>query len=158
MSFIEIVRLRQEYLDHLLLFFKEINFPEYRNDFSPHPFDAENAHRICTYRGRDLYYSMLLDNSQIIGYCMLRGWDEGYDTPSLGICVLKKYQRLGMGRLLMNFLEAVARLNGSVAILLKVKKDNMAAKNLYLTQKYIFSEYDENFLIGHKSLERIIKP
>ncbi len=88
----------------------------------------------------------------MVGYGILRGWDEGYDVPSIGLCVLKKYQGMGLGRLLLNFLEVVSRLSGSSKTMLKVKKDNSAAKGLYESERYVFKEYNEEFLIGFKQL------
>jgi len=152
MPSIEIIKLRNEHTEKLIRFFNEINSPDYIKDFSPHPFDEEHARRVCNYQGHDYYYSILLDRENIIGYFMLRGWDEGYDTPSIGLCVLKKYQGLGLGSLIMNFLEKVARLNGCSKVMLKVKKDNTVAKTLYVSHGYIFTEYNDEFLVGFKSI------
>ncbi len=152
MPIIEIVTLRPVHQKSLTGFFEKINLPEYTKDFLPHPFNAENAKRICEYQGKDMYYSILLDGEDIIGYCMLRGWDEGYEIPSVGLCVLKEYQRKGLGRLLLNFLEVVSKSEGASEVMLKVKKDNEIAKRLYKSQKYVFKEYNEEFLIGYKGL------
>ncbi len=152
MPLIEIEKLRPEHLECLTDFFKEIDAPEYRKDFLPHPFSAEHAKLICNYKGRDLYFSILMDRKEMIGYGMLRGWDEGYEVPSIGLCILKKYQGIGLGKLLLNFLETVSRLQGCDKTMLKVKKDNQAAKSLYESQRYVFKEYNEEFLIGFKKL------
>jgi ribosomal protein S18 acetylase RimI-like enzyme len=152
MSSIEIIRLRPEHGDMLLRFFEEINVPQYTANFSPHPFDREQAKLSCNYRGRDLYYSVILNREKIIGYCMLRGWDEGYEIPSLGLCVLKEYQGFGLGRAMMNFLETVSRLRGCTKTMLRVRKDNSTARKLYLSQGYVFNDRNEDFLIGFKDL------
>ncbi len=149
---IEIVRLRPEHQNSLTGFFEKIILPEYTKDFSPHPFNAENAKRVCDYQGRDLYYSILLDGKDIIGYGMLRGWDEGYDIPSMGLCILKTYQGKGLGRLLLNFLEVVSRLEGANKVMLKVKKGNEIAIRLYESQEYVFEKFNEDFLIGFKNI------
>jgi ribosomal protein S18 acetylase RimI-like enzyme len=154
MPLIEIEKIRPEHLARLKEFFREIDAPDYRKDFSPHPFDAEQAMRICNYGGRDLYFAILMDRKEMVGYGMLRGWDEGYEVPAIGLCILKKYQGIGLGKLLLNFLETVSRLAGSSKTMLKVKKDNVAAKGLYESQQYVFKEYNEEFLIGFKKLPR----
>jgi len=41
---------------------------------------------------------------------MLRGMDEGYSTPMLGIAVDKRYEGIGVGKLLMQFLEVETKL------------------------------------------------
>src|SRR6266576_2540306 len=49
--------------------------------FRPHVF---NAKEITNYSGLDLYLGIWVDK-RLQGYAMLRGWDEGYSVPSLGI-------------------------------------------------------------------------
>lgn len=158
MSLIEIIRLRPEHGDMLVRFFEEINTPQYTEKFSPHPFNHEHADLICDYRGRDLYYSVLLNGERIIGYCMLRGWDDGYEIPSLGLCMLKEYEGFGVGRAMMNFLEAVSRIRGCSQVMLKVRKDNAAARNLYSSQGYVFNEHNGDFFIGFKDISKGTAP
>lgn len=152
MTSIEIVKLRHEHLERLMFFFSQIDSLEYAKDFSPHPFDEEYARFVCHYEGKDAYYAVLLDEEEIVAYCMMRGWDEGYEIPSLGLCVLKRYQGFGLGSAIMNFLEASSRLRGCSKVMLKVKKDNAAARNLYAGQGYSFKEHNEDFLVGFKDI------
>lgn len=152
MHSIEIIRLRAEHAGRLADFFKTIDTSEYRKDFAPHPFNEEYAKFVCNYDGSDLYFSVLHDGKEIIGYGILRGWDEGYEVPSIGLCILKKYQGSGLGRLLLNFLEIVSRLRGCSTVMLKVKKDNPVAKKLYESQGYDLKEHNEDFLIGYKKI------
>lgn len=49
--------------------------------FRPHPFTAIEVHRIATRAGHDLN-GMLMVGRRLVAYGMLRGWDEGYETPS----------------------------------------------------------------------------
>ena len=149
---IEIVHLNAAHYKLLSRFFKEINTPDYIKDFSPHPFTTEHAEHICNYNGTDLYYAVLLEKERIVGYGMLRGWDEGYDVPSLGICILREHQSSSLGELLMLFLEVAARKRGCERIMLKVKSDNSTAISLYKKFGYIFEEYDKVFLVGLKDL------
>jgi len=44
---------------------------------------------------------------------MLRGWDEGYETPSLGIAVHPDARGLGLARTFMGFLHAAASFQGA---------------------------------------------
>jgi len=152
MSAIEIIRLNPHYLTSLTNFFAEIDSPKYTDFFSPHPFNAEYAKRVCDYEGKDLYYAILQDPIKIIGYGMLRGWDEGHDIPSIGLCILREYQGSGLGKLLLQFLEMVVRFNGCDKVMLKIKKNNTVAMRLYEKAKYSFKEYDEQFWVGFKNL------
>lgn len=149
---LEIVRLREEHVEQLKKFFEAINSPPYIDDFSPHPFDSSNAERICKYQGKDKYCAILLNGEAVIGYGLLRGWDEGYEVPALGLCVLKEYHGKGLGKLLINFLETVSRMEGALNVMLKVKKNNEIAKKLYLSQGFDLKEYNDDFFIGHKKL------
>lgn len=149
---IEIVRLRPAHFEPLERFFRAINDASYIENFSPHPFDSTNAARVCNYNGRDKYFAILLNGETVVGYGMLRGWDEGYEVPAIGLCVLKEYQGKGLGKLFMNFLETASRMEGASKVMLKVKKNNTAAKMLYLKHGFDFKEYDDAFLIGHKNL------
>ncbi|MBS1238494.1 MAG: GCN5-related N-acetyltransferase [Deltaproteobacteria bacterium] len=148
----EIVRLRPEHVESLETFFQDINSPEYTKDFNPFPFDGERARVLCNYQGKDFYCALIRGSKEIIGLGMLRGWDEGYEVPSIGLCILKKYQCMGLGRLLLNFLEIVAAMRGNGRVMLKVKKDNQQAKKLYKNNDYIFSEYNDEYLIGYKDM------
>jgi ribosomal protein S18 acetylase RimI-like enzyme len=87
----------------------------------------------------------------VIAYGLLRGWDEGYDTPSLGIAVSPRSQRNGIGRRLMEHLHDVARARGATRVRLKVYRENTPAVRLYEAFGYSFeAEGDE--LIGVRKL------
>ncbi len=61
-----------------------------------------------------------MHEGSIVAYGMLRGWDEGYETPSLGIAVHSEWQARGVGRRMMEHLHQVARVRGAKRIRLKV--------------------------------------
>ncbi len=82
------------------------------------------------------------------GYGMLRGWDEGYEIPSLGIAILPGYQRKGLGRLLMTHLHEVARQRGAKRIRLKVYARNAAAVSLYSSLGYKLEPIDGGQYLG----------
>ncbi len=148
----EIVRLRPIHAESLITFFAEINTEEYTRDFSPFTFDPDMAQRICNHQGRDLYYAILMHDREVAGIGMLRGWDEGYDVPSIGLCILKRYQNRGVGTLMLAFLEMVLGIRGCTRVMLKVRRDNAKAKKLYEDKKYMFEEYDDIYLIGYKGI------
>jgi ribosomal protein S18 acetylase RimI-like enzyme len=145
---LEIVRLSRQHHDLLCDFFRIIDTEKITKDFHPHPFTQEYAKRLCDYRGKDLYFAVLKGENKIIGYGMLRGWDEGYEVPSLGICIHPEYQGSGVGRLLMLHLIQSARLQGAERIILKVRKENIRAKNLYTSFGFRLAELDNEYLRG----------
>ena len=83
---------------------------------------------------------------------MLRGWDEGYTIPSLGVAAASEYRGTGLGRLMMDYLHAVARLSGAPSIMLRVYKGNEAAVQLYQRLGYDLTELNEHEWRGTLSL------
>ena len=116
--------------------------------FHPHPLTDEAATQLAQYQGEDLYY-LLVDNGLVLAYGMLRGWNDGYEIPSLGIAVSPACRGKGLGELLMNFLQSAARNKGAKKIRLKVHKENVAACDLYKRLGYQLEERSgEEQLIG----------
>ena len=99
--------------------------------FSPHPFDREAVARIAGHRGRDRYLVGRFGKGALVAYGMLRGWDAGYDVPSLGISVHPSVRGRGVGALMMETLHAEALRAGARAVRLRVHPHNMAALGLY---------------------------
>lgn len=111
--------------------------------FHPHPFTDDSAKVISQYSGSDLYY-LLVDGKQVLAYGILRGWDEGYDVPSLGILVHPQARGGKLGELMMYFLHCAARRKGSRQVRLKVYSENTSARSLYAKLGYKFDSAEEN--------------
>ena len=122
--------------------------------FHPHPFTPEAAHERATYDGEDLYFG-LFEAGTMLGYAMLRGWDEGYEIPSLGIVIHPDAKGQGLGRRMMEFLRTAASRRGARTIRLRVYPDNLAAVNLYRSLGYQLSpEEDGRLWVGFLDLVR----
>jgi GNAT superfamily N-acetyltransferase len=106
--------------------------------FRPHPMDAEGAARIVGLNGRDLYLLGVVQG-EAVAYGMLRGWDEDYPVPSLGIGVRKDALRMGYGRAMMLALHEAARASGASTVRLRVNPENVAALSLYRSLGYRFA-------------------
>lgn len=119
--------------------------------FHPHPFTDEEAKRRAQYSGRDLYLA-LVDRDRVIGYGMLRGLDEGYEIPSLGIAIHPSERGTGLGKLLMHFLHIAARRRGASRIRLKVHAENTIGIQLYEQLGYTFQGEEGGQLIGYLEL------
>jgi ribosomal protein S18 acetylase RimI-like enzyme len=115
--------------------------------FHPHPFTADYASHLAAYKGRDLYY-VAAQRDTVLAYGMLRGWDEGYSVPSLGIAVLGCARGTGLARTFMQFLHTAARYHGATRIRLKVYPENVAARRLYETLGYRFEAGTDHQLLG----------
>ena len=150
---VEIRRIRKSDQATLLEFFAQLVFCGLDRTFHPHSFTEEVAYKICTQRMRDWYAGVFLQQSRLrtmVAYVMLRGWDAGYEVPSFGLCVLPDYQRVGLGRLLLEYAVMVARFRGSPAVRLKVYPDNIRAVEMYRAYGFQYNNDLENGqLVGY---------
>lgn len=153
---IEIVRPQPALVPALTEFFRLIDRPEIKEVFHPHDFTSSEAQRLCHYQGKDEYYLILRDQT-VLGYGLLRGWDEGYEIPSLGICIHPQMKGKGLGLALMHHLVAAARVRGAPSMILKVKKDNREAIKLYLKLGFVLAEHDNQYLKGTLNLSSLRK-
>ena len=86
---------------------------------------------------------------------MLRGWDEGYAIPSLGVVIHPEAQGQGIGRLMMEFLRIAAIRREAEKIRLRVALAHKPALSLYRSLGYdLRPDGDERFLVGFLSLTR----
>jgi ribosomal-protein-alanine N-acetyltransferase len=145
--------LTAEWSQRLLMFLRDleaINDGEY---FHPHPFTDSVLDEIIQKVHDDLYY-ILVQGNNILGYGMLRGWDEGYEIPSLGIAIHPQARGQGLGKLFMRFLSAAAKRKGATKIRLRVKPGNATAIMLYKNLGYRFEADEAGLLVGFLELNR----
>jgi ribosomal protein S18 acetylase RimI-like enzyme len=100
--------------------------------FHPHPFDPATASLIANHSGLDVYLGFFRDE-KLVGYAMLRGWDEGYEVPAFGIAVAPEHEGLGIGGQLLRACVEEARARGAERMMLKVHADNRRALQWYLS-------------------------
>lgn len=115
--------------------------------FHPFPLDAVSANAIANAGGRDRFL-IAVAAEEVLALGMLRGWDEGYDTPSLGIAVRPGARGRGIARALMVRLHDEARLAGSSRIRLTVDSANERAISLYVSLGYVFTNDVQDPLTG----------
>jgi len=143
---IEFRRLTAEWTGPLLVFLSDLKDKDLEY-FRPHPFTNEAVEKIISNTHRDLYY-VLAEGEHVLAYGMLRGWDEGYEVPSLGIAVHPQARGKGLGKALMHFLGAAAKWNGATRVRLKVNRGNARAARLYKSLGYEFGCEEEEYLVG----------
>jgi len=132
-----------ELTDPLEEFFAALESAGDSKSFHPHPLTPEAAQRIANYHGKDLYY-VAINEGTILAYGMLRGWEEGYTVPSLGIAVHPEFRGCGLGVAMMHFLHIAASCRGATEIRLKVYPENIPAIRMYEGLGYKFSEDHED--------------
>jgi len=87
--------------------------------FRPHDLGPAGARQVAGYMGRDVYLIGFL-GSVPVAYGMLRGWDEGYRVPSLGIAIRMATGDRGLGRRMMEALHRAVRARGGERVRLRV--------------------------------------
>ncbi|WP_035242071.1 GNAT family N-acetyltransferase [Desulfobacter vibrioformis] len=143
MQTLEFKKVSPEFQKSIEVFFKDLEESGIGRYFHPHPLSKAEAQRISQYAGQDLYYVAVIAN-RVLGYGLLRGWDEGYTIPSLGISLHPSAQGQGLGRAFMYFLHAATRQRGAVKVKLKCYPDNIRSVNLYKSLGYTFQAVEED--------------
>ncbi|MFM7135852.1 MAG: GNAT family N-acetyltransferase [Planctomycetota bacterium] len=104
-----------------------------RRFFHPHPFSREAIEPLVD--SRDEYW-LLVKGEAVVGYGMLRGWEEGYAIPSLGIAVAASNRGQGHGERIMHFLHGRAARRRANQVRLTVEAENQPARALYYKLGY----------------------
>ncbi len=104
------------------------------------------ASRICALRGKDVYLIGTVGDVGV-AYGMLRGLDEGFLVPSLGIGIRHDREGRGYGRAMMAALHDAARATGADRVRLRVHPDNTRAAALYRSVGYRETGMDRNEIV-----------
>lgn len=89
----------------------------------------------------DCYLGFFVQD-ELIGFFMLRGFDEGYQIPSYGVFISEKYSSVGLARLSVMHAIAFCKLNRINKLMLKVHPSNTAALNLYRDVGFVENHID----------------
>jgi len=127
---------------HLKEFFKTIKGDKF---FHPFPFTKKTIDKILA-ADKDLYFYSW-DKEKIVGMCMLRGFDEGYEIPSFGIIVHPDYRDKGIGSAGLDMATEVCERLKCKKIRLTVDEGNERAKRMYKKAGFKFNKN-----IGFKKL------
>lgn len=151
---IEIIRVSQQWKSALKQFLLMLESNGDNIYFSPHAFDHTTLDKIVANTNEDLHY-VLVEGSVVLGYGLLRGWNEGYAIPSLGIAIAPEARGQGLATMLMHFLHTAAHRNGATQVRLRVLKLNEKARSLYSALGYQFEndDFNEQFLVGYKQID-----
>ena len=129
-NIVTIRQVQEKDLEALALFLEENDRPEIKRQFHPFPLTSQTARQIASAGQLDRYYVTIV-NGKIVGLCMLRGWDEGFEIPSFGVLVDHRHQGLGLSRQMTEFAIAEARRLSCHTIRLSVYASNIRAVQLY---------------------------
>jgi RimJ/RimL family protein N-acetyltransferase len=101
--------------------------PAVIEQFHPFPLTRETARRLAHERTRDRYY-VAVDREQVVGFMMLRGWEDGYDVPSFGFLVDQAARGKGIGHMLAAFAIEEARRLGAERVRATVYASNLPSR------------------------------
>jgi RimJ/RimL family protein N-acetyltransferase len=126
---------------------------EYSQYFIPFTFDYGTVFKLLSNVVKDQYYGIFSDNN-LIGFYMLRGFDEGFDIPSYGVWIAKDFSSKGISKLTLQHAISVCKVNNIKKLILKVHPDNIIAKNIYEKFGFIYQGVDNR--IGHLIYHKMI--
>ena len=140
-------RVKKKWMDQLVSLLDMLKIRGEDKFFHPHPFTRESVDHIALYNGFDRYYVQVFEE-RVVGYGMLRGWDEGYNIPSLGIVIHPEMRNCGLAKDFVSFLHDKAKKMGAAKVRLKVYEDNITAIGLYKKLGYHFKTKADGQLVG----------
>ncbi|NWG29550.1 MAG: GNAT family N-acetyltransferase [Ignavibacteriaceae bacterium] len=125
----------------------------YIQHFIPFDFSETTIKDILNKKKADKFFGLFL-NKELIGFYMLRGFDQGYDIPSYGVWISSNYANKGLSKLTLYHAFSVCKLNNIKTLMLKVHPENTIAKEVYEKFGFIKVGIDEKngHLIYHKKL------
>ena len=109
--------------------FMSLQKPEYLRFFYAFGTDESAIAEMLAAAGKDVY-SGVFWQANLIGVFMLRGWDAGFELPSLGVLVDAKYRGNRILELMIDSAKMICRLSGVKKIFAKSHPDNAGLKNL----------------------------
>lgn len=128
-----------------------LNDPEYRKYFTPFAVDAQSLEARLASAREDRYWGLWLDQA-LAGFCMLRGFDEGFQRPSFGVYIARCHAGKGLSGCALHHCMSWCQVNGVPSLMLKVHPDNRYAQRSY--EKAGFSEQGSCPRTGHTIMEK----
>lgn len=119
--------------------------------FEFHPLTGEEASRLIGYSGKDVYV-VAEEAGSVLAYGLLKGFDEGLAIPSVGLAIRPDARRAGLGRLLMQYLHAIAKRRGAERVRLRVPVEDAPAIALFQSLGYEFGGRSGGNLVASCSL------
>jgi L-amino acid N-acyltransferase YncA len=164
---LHIESLSAELAEPLLEFLDSLD-EEDREFFHPHGFCRKDVDDLCARQGQD-EYRVLVEAGVVLAYGFLRGWEEGYETPSIGVAVRREVRRrlittstleaTGLRRketlatAMMGSLHGVALAKGAKQVRARVHEDNSSSRGMCESLGYEFRGVDRGQALGFLDLQ-----
>lgn len=115
--------------------------PEYAHFFRPFDFNQASICHMLLNREQDVFMGMFWQG-RLVGFFMLRGWDEGYEVPAYGALIDEAHSGYGLATLSLRIAKAISKLSRAPRIMLKVHQANTRAKSLFERAGFIQTGVD----------------
>lgn len=103
--------------------------PAYARFFRPFGYDETAIADALTRQGQDVFMGLFW-REQVVGFFMLRGWNEGYDVPAFGILIDEQYRGYGLEMAALDTAKVICRLRNVSRLMIKMHPDNISAKGV----------------------------
>jgi RimJ/RimL family protein N-acetyltransferase len=124
---------------------------EYRQYFIPFPTDVKSLEERLGSVQEDRYWGIWCGDS-LVGFFMMRGFDEGYQRPSFGVYIAKAYSGKGLSGFALDYCMSWCWVNSIKTMILKVHPDNRYARQTY--ERAGFSVLEICHRTGHVIMEK----
>ena len=122
----------------------------YARFFRPFGFDTNTIVDVLANVRQDALMGLFWQD-QMVGFFMLRGWNEGYDVPAFGILIDERHRGCGLEMLSLETAKIICRLRGATRLMIKMHPDNISAKGVARKTGFVQSgvEAESGNLIYH---------
>lgn len=103
--------------------------PEYARFFYAFGSDEKTISEILSAARKDVYAGVFWQE-KLVSFFMLRGWDEGFEYPSLGVFVDEEHRGKRLLPLMLESAKVICKLSGVNKLIAKSHPDNAGLKNL----------------------------
>jgi RimJ/RimL family protein N-acetyltransferase len=124
---------------------------DYQQYFIPFPTGIKELEERLELVREDRYWGMWFE-SNLVGFFIMRGFDEGYQRPSFGVYIARAYSRKGLSGLALGYCMSWCRMNNIGAMMLKVHPNNRYARQTY--ERAGFTVIDTCSRTGHTIMEK----
>lgn len=116
---------------------------EYSKYFTPFSFDEKTINSKIKNSVKDQYFG-IFTNSQLSGFYMIRGLDDGYTIPSYGVWISPNFSGLGLAKKTIIHALEWCEQNNIKKLMVKAHPDNLIAKKIYESFGFIANGIDQN--------------
>ncbi len=132
---------------------------DYIRHYHPFKFNFDDIKNLVSSAAHDLYIAIFLDSdtsSILIGLLTLRGLDEGYESPMLGLFISQEFSGRGYARYSLHYAEQLCINRGWKRLLLKVDAENTRAMAIYTSIGYTaLCKLDDYTLLMAKDIKSL---